>query len=118
MMVRVTPILRLGAVTVPLLLLSCDSLAKAPGLSRTRGTLELGNQVPRVRERDAIGEIEARVERKTPRFRNLTSHFGDEIVFKDEEATGADRIMTRRLKFSIVLRLRSTGTRRKGQGVI
>jgi hypothetical protein len=95
MIAEAIPLLRLGVVAV--LLVSCDSLAKAPALSKSRGTLELGHQVPRLRERDAIGEVQRRVERQTPDFHRLTESRSTDIVFKDEEETGADRLMTGRL---------------------
>lgn len=80
-----------------LLALGCDALGEAPSMSRTRGTLTLGQWVPRHPERQAIGTIGARIERATPGFRQLTRWSGANVLFKDEEATGADRMMTGRL---------------------
>jgi hypothetical protein len=69
----------------------------APPLSRPRGELKLGDRVPRTGEQEAIGAVEGRVVRQGAGFRELTRNRNVEIVFKDEEATGADRVMTPRL---------------------
>jgi hedgehog signaling domain-containing protein len=82
---------------VAALVLSCDSLGPAAGLSRATGQLQLGEQVPRINEQDAIGSVVARVSRTTPGFRALVQNRNPDIIFKDEEATGADRMMTPRL---------------------
>lgn len=68
-----------------------------PALSRARGELQLGDKVPRMGEREAIGAVEGRVVRQGAEFRELTQNRNAQIVFKDEEATGADRVMTPRL---------------------
>ena len=83
----------------PLLLLcACDSYGDAPTLSRTTPQLQPGRQVPNVSEQEAIGEVRARISRVSPGFRQLTRSQSPDIVFKDEEETGADRVMTRRLQ--------------------
>jgi hypothetical protein len=51
-----------------------------------------------VTEREAIGKVEAPVTRGAAEFRTLRENGSRLIVFKDEEATGADRMMTRRLE--------------------
>jgi hypothetical protein len=88
------PICLSGAV-----LSSCDALTPAPALSRARGEeLELGERVPRQSEQDAIGRVQVRVSREMPDYRSLARSRNSEIVFKDEESTGADRMMTPRLE--------------------
>ena len=83
----------------PLLLLcACDSYGEAPTLSRTSPQLQPGRQMPNVSEQEAIGEVRARISRLSPGFRQLTRNQSSDIVFKDEEETGADRVMTRRLE--------------------
>jgi len=83
----------------PLLLLcGCDSYGDAPALSRRSAQLQPGRQVPNVSEQAAIGEVRARISRVSPGFRQLTRSQSPDIVFKDEEETGADRVMTRRLE--------------------
>jgi hypothetical protein len=60
--------------------------------------LALGDKVPAKSEIDACGAIKKRVGRKDPEFATLVSNTNTEIVFKDEEKTGADRMMTPRMK--------------------
>ncbi|HTV22071.1 MAG TPA: hypothetical protein VMG12_25450 [Polyangiaceae bacterium] len=76
----------------------CDSLVPGPALSKPAGALELGERVPRLSEQDAIGQVLVRVSRGMPDYRGLLRNPSAEIVFKDEEATGADRMMTPRLE--------------------
>jgi hypothetical protein len=89
--------LRIGALALALLFCGCDALGETPALSRTRGELEPGQQVPSVNEEDAIGAVTRRISRFRPEFRQLVRNDNTEIVFKNEELTGADRLMTRRL---------------------
>lgn len=80
-------------------LASCDAVTPAPPLSRARAEeLDLGERVPRSSEQDAIGRVLARVSREMPDYRSLARHRSSDIVFKDEESTGADRMMTPRLE--------------------
>jgi len=88
----------IGPAVAVLLSLSCDSLTQAPELSKSTRALRLGQWLPRMSERDAIGAVDAPVERATPLFRSLFQSRSTGIVFKDEEGTGADRLMTRRLE--------------------
>jgi hypothetical protein len=81
-----------------LFLFGCDSLTLAPALSKSGGSLELGEHLPRVSEQDAIGQVVVRVSRGMPDYRGLLRNPSSEIVFKDEETTGADRMMTPRLE--------------------
>jgi hypothetical protein len=78
-------------------LVSCGTLAEPPPLAKTTGALTLGQWVPRLSERDAIGPVQTAVGRRTPAFRSLTQSQDPLILFKDEESTGADRVMTPRL---------------------
>src|SRR5690606_4556684 len=88
---------------VPCLMLAslggCDSLVPGPALSRpAAGVLELGDRVPRMSEQDAIGQVLVRVSRGMPDYRALLRNRSTDIVFKDEENSGADRMMTPRLE--------------------
>jgi hypothetical protein len=78
-------------------LYGCDSLSRGPALSKTGGTLELGEHMPRMNEQDAIGQVLVRVARTMPDYRGLFRNQSSEIVFKNEETTDADRMMTPRL---------------------
>jgi len=80
-----------------LFLCGCDALGETPALSRSSGELDPGQQVPNLSEEDAIGPVMARISRRRPEFRQLTRNQNVEILFKDEETTGADRLMTLRL---------------------
>lgn len=83
---------------VALWLAGCDSLTRGPALSKRGAALELGERVPRLSEQDAIGQVLVRVSREMPDYRTLLRNRSPEIVFKDEESTGADRMMTPRLQ--------------------
>jgi Hedgehog amino-terminal signalling domain len=88
----------LRALGPALLLLGCDALGdNTPALSRSSGELQPGHQVPNLSEAEAIGAATTRISRLRPEFRQLVRNTNADIVFKDEETTGADRLMTRRL---------------------
>ena len=76
---------------------ACEAGDGAPGLSRERTTrpraLSVGDFYPRSSEADVVGALERRVARGTPAFSRLVRNDARGIVFKDEERTGADRLM-------------------------
>lgn len=91
--------LRLAPACLMAALASCDGVSPGPPLSRARGQeLDLGERVPRMSEQDAIGRVLVRVSREMPDYRSLSRNRSSDIVFKDEESTGADRMMTPRLE--------------------
>lgn len=82
-------------------LTGCDHLGSndGPWLSRKQtATLRLGEYVPAKSEKDTVGALVAPVQRKTDPFNLLVQASDVNIVFKDEERTGADRRMTPRLR--------------------
>jgi hypothetical protein len=72
------------------------SLSKRQGDTEYR--LSLGQRVPDTAEASAIGPLEGRVRPGTAAFAALVRCDDLDIVFKDEERTGADRMMTRALR--------------------
>ena len=61
-------------------------------------TFTLHEKVPNKSESDAVGAILKRVSRTSPEFLLFVKNTNPDIVFKNEEGTGADMMMTDRLK--------------------
>lgn len=84
-----------------LLLAGCPSPeGPAPSLGKERASppaiLARGTYYPNATEAETVGPIAGRIARGSPRFERLVRYRGATVVFKDEESTGADRLMTPR----------------------
>jgi hypothetical protein len=100
MTVKHAPATAVGAL---LACLACDSLPAGPPLAKGRGALAPGTFVPARGEQDAIGRVSRKIKRGSADFARLVVNDDPDLIFKDEETTGADRLMTPRLRKSLTL---------------
>ena len=77
-----------------------DLFAPSPRLAVRAASdeLELGQKVPDDSEINVCGAITKKIKRTDPEFAMLVENTNAGVVFKDEEGTGADRMMSQRLK--------------------
>ncbi len=96
-------------VSLCLAAVACDTGAPdGPGLSKSERQsdgccLLPGQFLPNSAERDISGQIAGPVRRGSSQFLSLVRVDDENIVFKDEEGTGADRHMTRRLRARLLV---------------
>lgn len=79
---------------------SCRDLGihGAFGAEPATNELTLGQRVPNASEVATCGAMTAKIVRGTPAFNTLVQNDNADIVFKDEEGTRADRMMSPRMK--------------------
>lgn len=92
-----------------------NGLPSGPSLSREREVpLRLGQHVPDTPEVTASGALARPIVRGTAGFHELVRCGDPHIIFKDEEKTGADRMMTPRLEIHLERLSRLVRKRWKG----
>ncbi|MBN1610791.1 MAG: hypothetical protein JW940_29440 [Polyangiaceae bacterium] len=90
-------------IAIVLLLASCGRVwPEGPSLSRQRGPrdepIALGAHVPDTSEAETVGRITKRITRGSREYSRLVLVRDKNMVFKDEEGSAADRMMTPRLQ--------------------
>ena len=73
-----------------------------PALSRSAPKIQEGQHIPAKPEVDVVGRLSSAITRDAPAFERLVECDVPEIVFKNEEGTDADRLMTAATRHKLV----------------
>jgi hypothetical protein len=68
-----------------------------PEPEKSREKMKLGEKIPNKAETDVVGPLKKIIKRDTKEFKDLVKYEKNNVIFKDEEGTGADRMMSPRL---------------------
>jgi len=107
---RLTSLVALLLLVLPMNFTPAHSCGPGRGLGRHRARnlypLVLKQTIPNLSEytNSASGPVEGEIRRDSPKFKDLVPNYNRDILFRDEEGTGADRLMSKvRTFFNISL---------------
>ncbi|XP_037717997.1 protein hedgehog [Drosophila subpulchrella] len=101
---RLTSLVALLLLVIQLNFTPAHSCGPGRGLGRHRARnlypLVLKQTIPNLSEytNSASGPVEGVIRRDSPKFKDLVPNYNRDILFRDEEGTGADRLMSKRCK--------------------
>jgi hypothetical protein len=68
-----------------------------PDSKKSSDYMKLGEKIPNKSEVSVVGPLTKKIKRDSDEFKTLIKYENTNVIFKDEEGTGADRMMTPRL---------------------